>query len=119
MEITVLNAVACEKIRVGRRITLVDVGPRWSHPPSSLGLWIELSNPSERAFQVEVQIWRGKLMLDESPTELVLAGQAHWQAVFQWETMAEYERKTYTIVVLVDGLMSRTITVDFGAGTGP
>lgn len=117
MNVSVLNTVVCEQIRVGRRVTLVDVGPKWSSPPTNLAVWIELHNPSERDFSVAVQVWRGRNLLDESPTELVLAGQPHWQTFFQWESLHDFKRKTYTFVVLVDDVRARTIMVDFGAGT--
>lgn len=74
MDITVVNAVVCNRAEGHERYTLHGVGSKWSEPPSQLAVWIELHNPAERAFSVGVSLWRGQRFIDESPGELVLKG---------------------------------------------
>jgi hypothetical protein len=112
---SVLNAVLCENILGTEGYSLVNVGLRWHEPPPTLGIWIELSNLSEHPFTVSVQIWRGRELLDQSEEELVLEGKSYWQSRFLFEGTRVLERKTYSFVVLLNGVPRHTIVADFGA----
>jgi hypothetical protein len=112
---SVLNAVLCERILGAERYSLINVGLRWPWPPSTLGVWIELTNLSEQPFTVSEQIWRGREFLDQSEEELVLEGKSYWQSRFMFEGTQVLERKSYSFVVLLNGVPCHTIVADFGA----
>jgi hypothetical protein len=119
MEVTILNAVLCERIRGTRRATLDGVGAMWPKPPRALAIWLELLNPSEQAFNVAISIWRGSRFVDETAAELVLAGQRYWQMRFEWREVSQLQHKTYQFLVLVNGFPARTMVADFGSAESP
>ena len=118
MDITILNSVVCERSEGRRGYTLFNVGSLWREPPSQLTVWLELHNPSEREFTVAVAIRRAKVLIDETPTELVMAGKRYWQSLFEFYGTFQLEAKSHQLVVLLDGLETRTMNIDLGSPEG-
>lgn len=115
MSARVLNAVLCDRLSVNGRANLEGAGSKWSHPPGRICLWVELENLPEAAFGISVRVRRGRWVISETHTELVLAGQSYWQTGFERDDLTELEPKTYAFTVLVNGVPARTIVADFGA----
>jgi len=115
MTARVINAVLCDRLNISGRANVLGAGSKWPSPPARICLWVEIENLSEVEFAVSAQIRRGARLIDETHAELVLAGESYWQTGFEWEDLEEFQPKTYSFTVLVDGLPARTIVADFGA----
>lgn len=118
MDITILNAVASNGVTDGEPKDLLGVGFRWRVPPDQFAVWIELYNPTERAFSINLQIQRGRDFVGESGDELVLAGGSYWQGVYRWRKGAGFQAKTYNVHTVVDGVPVRLVPLDFGHPEG-
>lgn len=116
----VSNLAACDGIVEDATglCTLVRVRGEWSQPPSTFAVWLELQNPSERAFTLRLEIWRGKEFVGETEDELVLAGVVRAQRWRQF-SIQNLQPKTYKVVVLIDDQQARILTLDFGAKGAP
>lgn len=111
----VINAVLCDHLEIRDRAILAGAGSKWTQPPPRICLWIEIENLSDAEFGLAAQIRRGTRLIEETHTELVLAGESYWQTGFEWEGLEGFQPKTYHFVVLVNGMPARTIVADFGA----
>jgi hypothetical protein len=115
MTARVINAVLCDRININGCANLEGAGSKWPSPPARICLWVEIENLPKAEFQVAAQVRRGARLIDETYTELVLAGKPYWQMGFEWEDLEGFQPKTYTFTVLVNGLPARTMIADFGA----
>lgn len=118
MDVTILNAVACDSVAGSDPLDLLGVGSFWRNPPEEFAVWLEIINPSERTFTIGLEVYRGSDFMGETAEELVLPGRPHWQGWFGFHGASGFLPKTYHVVVLLDGTPCRTIKLDFGHPEG-
>lgn len=110
----VRNMIACDAISAEEPYTLTSVRFAWSRPPSEFALWCDIGNPSERAFSVQLQVYRLKELVFTSDEELVLSGLEGFQKYYRFVAGA-LQVKTYAFRLLLNGVPARTLVLDFGA----
>jgi hypothetical protein len=110
----VRNLVACNAISRTEPFTLNRVRVRWPRPPRQFAIWVEVINPAERDFTVRVQVYRGQHLIHETAEELVLEGCDRMEFAYRFASK-RLESKSYKLAVLLNGVPSRTMFVDFGA----
>lgn len=118
MDVTIVNAVVCDRVSDAQPYDLYRVEYRWSKPPKTLAIWVEISNPAERSFTIGLALYRGRSFVGDTSEELILEGRSTWEGHWEFATASGLQAKAYSFVVLLEGVPARTIPVDFGHPEG-
>lgn len=117
MTTSVRNFVPCERVDDDAYFSLINVRFRWPEPPETIEFWLDILNFSEAELGVKLELYRGRGLVDFTEEEFVPPGFANVQAKFVLNT-ADLERKSYTVVAVVNGFAAGKLDLDFGANDG-
>lgn len=118
MFLSVEAIAVCEALEWDGYYSLHRIRFAWNRPPDRCFLWVSINNPAEREVAVSVQVFRRGELVQESGDELLLGNTRRLETDVELHT-ADFERKTYTVQVSLNGVAAERIIVDFGAGEEP
>lgn len=111
------NFVPCEQVDDGDYFSLINVRYRWPEPPESIEFWLDVLNVSEGELGVMLEIYRGRSLVEWTEEELIVPGRPRVETALTLYT-AHLERKSYTVVAVINGFAAGKLDLDLGAPDG-
>jgi len=93
--------------------TLIGIRRAWPLPPRTFAVYVEILNPEEQPFDLDLEVWRGKKLVYSVGSELFPGGSPH----FDWVVLLEIEplqAKTHTLIARLNGDTAAIVTLDVG-----
>jgi hypothetical protein len=107
-------AIVCESASELPPYTLVGVRKRWASPPNEICVYLEVFNFTGDPYEATARIRRRSVEVASFESELVLMTRRDRDEIILALPLDDFEPKSYSIDVLLDGVVADTIWVDFG-----